>query len=86
MAKNLASAWIEFAYGLVPWETSHNQWKVWGLNSTEIVKTEQEDESQQSDGRMRRMLATGEGQAWKKWLFGVDAFVNKWMNVGKSRN
>lgn len=83
MALDFATAWIRFAYGEQPWLASKGQWKVWGPNSTHAVKTEAEDENIRSYMRMKHMLAIGNGKTWKEWFKGVDALVNKRMNLGK---
>ncbi|KAI9040534.1 uncharacterized protein KD926_008101 [Aspergillus affinis] len=84
MARELASAWILFCYGESSWETMHGKWKVWGPDCSRRVKGENEDEEARSYSRMQQILARGDGETWKRWLSGVDALVNKRMNMGKA--
>lgn len=90
MARDFATAWIRFVYGEAPWEsTAHSdgddswKWKVWGPESAQIVKTEEEDEGARAYTRIRKILAMGEGETWKEWLRGIDMLVNKRMNMGR---
>ncbi|KAJ5098808.1 para-nitrobenzyl esterase [Penicillium argentinense] len=48
MSRDLASAWIKFAWGQAPWEsgTEHGPWELWGPDSKEQVETEEEDEAE----------------------------------------
>ncbi|OOF91807.1 hypothetical protein ASPCADRAFT_56735 [Aspergillus carbonarius ITEM 5010] len=84
MAEEFAAAWIKFCNGDAPWTASRGEWKVWGPNSVQAVKGEAEDEDVRSYNRMQRILAMGGGESWKQWLAGVDALVNKRMNMGKA--
>ncbi|PYI10914.1 alpha/beta-hydrolase [Aspergillus sclerotiicarbonarius CBS 121057] len=84
MAEDFTSAWIRFCNGDAPWTASKGEWKVWGPDSVQAVKTEEEDEGARSYKRMQRILAMGGGGTWKRWLAGVDALVNKRMNMGKA--
>ncbi|KAL3457552.1 Alpha/Beta hydrolase protein [Aspergillus heterothallicus] len=84
MAGDFAAAWIRFVNGDVPWEAEQGKWKVWGPDSAQAVKTEEDDEDVRGYSRMRRLLAMGGGETWKRWLLGVDALVNKRMNLGKA--
>lgn len=78
MARELASAWIRFANGLEPWETDgQHKWMVWGPDSQMCLKSEDEDQDDRDYRRMKMILQLDEGRAWKKWLAGVDALVNK---------
>ncbi|KAF4990476.1 hypothetical protein FDECE_14360 [Fusarium decemcellulare] len=83
LADDFASAWIKFTHGSEPWKASEGQWKVWGPNAAQSIKTEQEDEAARFYTRMKRMLKMGDGETWKKWLVGVDELVNLRMRVGK---
>ncbi|UPK97093.1 hypothetical protein LCI18_008028 [Fusarium solani-melongenae] len=83
LADDFASAWIRFTHDEAPWKASKGQWKVWGPNAAQSIKTEQEDEMTRSYTRMKRMLKMGNGETWKKWLLGVDELVNLRMRVGK---
>ena len=84
MGKEFASAWILFCHGESPWETLHGKWKVWGPDCSQQLKSEDEDEGARSYSRMQQILARGDGKTWKRWLSGVDALVNKRMNLGKT--
>ncbi|OOO09570.1 Carboxylesterase type B [Aspergillus oryzae] len=84
MARSFAESWVKFTYGYSPWEGSKRHWKVWGPESVQAVKHEDEDEEARSYSRMKRMLAMDHGETWKRWLNGVDALVNKRMNMGKN--
>ena len=76
MAREFASAWIRFVNGLQPWDGSEKQWMVWGPDSSVTLKSEEEDDITRDYGRMKMVLSLGNGEAWKKWLAGVDALVN----------
>ena len=76
MAKEFASSWIRFAHGERPWDTEKGS-MVWGPDSRHQVKSEEEDEPVRNYSRMKSMLNLGEGEAWKRWVAGVDALVNK---------
>ncbi|GLA74415.1 hypothetical protein AtubIFM55763_005657 [Aspergillus tubingensis] len=84
MAKDFAAAWIRFCNGEAPWSARKGEWKVWGPDSDQSVKSEDEDEETRSYQRMKRILAMGNGETWKRWLAGVDVLVNKRMNMGKA--
>ncbi|GAB1210246.1 hypothetical protein APSETT445_009037 [Aspergillus pseudonomiae] len=84
MARDFAEAWIRFTYSYSPWEGSERHWKVWGPESTQAVKSEEDDEEARSYSRMKRLLAMDNGDTWRRWLNGVDALVNKRMNLGKN--
>ncbi|CAK38346.1 hypothetical protein CBS115989_2251 [Aspergillus niger] len=84
MARGFAAAWIRFCNGEAPWSASKAEWKVWGPDSVQSVKSEEEDENARSYKRMKRILGMGNGQTWKRWLTGVDVLVNKRMNMGKA--
>ncbi|KAL6230956.1 hypothetical protein BDW75DRAFT_234005 [Aspergillus navahoensis] len=84
MAEAFAAAWIRFCNGHAPWRASKGEWKVWGPDSVQAIKSEEEDEAVRSYTRMKRILAMGGGKTWKRWLAGVDALVNKRMNMGKA--
>jgi carboxylesterase type B len=84
MAQDFAAAWIRFAYGALPWTASKRAWKIWGPDCSQAVRSEEEDEEARCYTRMRRLLAMGGGEIWKRWLAGVDALVNKRMNLGKA--
>ncbi|RHZ65808.1 uncharacterized protein CDV56_102899 [Aspergillus thermomutatus] len=83
MARDFAAAWIKFTCGEAPWTASKGDWKVWGQDSAQAIRSEEEDENVRLYARMRRLLAMGDGKTWKRWLNGVDALVNKRMNMGK---
>jgi carboxylesterase type B len=83
MARDFAEAWIKFSHGYPPWSAREGHWKVWGPDSVQTEKAEEEDEEARSYTRIRRMLALGNGKTWKRWINGVDALVNKRMNMGK---
>ncbi|KAF7590829.1 hypothetical protein BBP40_002298 [Aspergillus hancockii] len=83
MAREFADAWIKFSHGHPPWTAPEGKWKVWGPDALQAIKDEEEDEEIRSYTRMNRLLAMGNGQTWKRWLDGVDALVNKRMNMGK---
>lgn len=84
MAREFASAWIMFCNGHAPWIGPKRGWKVWGPESVQAMQTEQQDEYIRSYARMQRMLSMGDGDTWKRWLSGIDALVNKRMNMGKA--
>ncbi|OGM45334.1 putative acetylcholinesterase [Aspergillus bombycis] len=84
MARDFAEAWVRFTYGYSPWESSERHWKVWGPESIQAVKSEEDDEEARSYSRMKRLLAMDNGETWRRWLNGVDALVNKRMNMGKN--
>ncbi|RAK95303.1 acetylcholinesterase [Aspergillus ibericus CBS 121593] len=84
MAEDFAGAWIKLCNGATPWTASKGKWKVWGPNSAQAVKDEEEDEESRFYQRMQRIRAMGGGGTWKRWLAGVDALVNKRMNLGKA--
>ncbi|GAQ10058.1 para-nitrobenzyl esterase [Aspergillus lentulus] len=84
MARDLAAAWIMFCNGQVPWTGGKREWKVWGPESVQAMRTEEQDEEIRSYTRMQRILSMGSGGTWKRWLSGVDALVNKRMNMGKA--
>lgn len=90
MARDFAASWIRFVNGENPWANNtedsainNRQWKVWGPNSQQDVKSEAQDEGVRNYSRMDRILAMGDGQLWKTWLIAVDALVNKRMRMGK---
>jgi carboxylesterase type B len=88
MARNFAASWIQFVNEEDPWKNRadfaiNRQWRVWGPNSQQALKSEAEDEDARNYSRMERVLAMGDGQLWKKWLIAVDALVNKRMRMGK---
>lgn len=83
LAEGFATAWIRFCNGEAPWSARKGEWKVWGPGSVQSVKNEEEDEETRSYQRMKRILAMGNGETWKRWLAGVDVLVNKRMNMGK---
>lgn len=85
MAKNLASAWILFAWGQAPWPSGmgHGPWKVWGPDSKEQVKTEEEDESIRSYSRFNRLLKLGSGEMRHKYIRALDYLLEKRANLGK---
>ncbi|KAK1147552.1 hypothetical protein N8T08_000894 [Aspergillus melleus] len=82
MEKEFARAWVLFCYGESPWETLHGKWKVWGPDCSQQLKSEVGDEETRSYSRMQQVLARGDGKTWKRWLSGVDALVNKRVNMG----
>lgn len=87
MARDFAAAWIMFCNGHAPWAVARGPgktWKVWGPDSVQALRTEEQDEEIRSYKRMQRMLSMGSGETWKRWLSGVDALVNKRMNMGKA--
>ncbi|KAL4981383.1 Alpha/Beta hydrolase protein [Aspergillus falconensis] len=84
MAEAFAAAWIRFCNGQAPWRARRAEWKIWGVDGAHAVKSEEEDEAVRSYTRMKRILAMGGGKTWKRWLAGVDALVNKRMNMGKA--
>ncbi|KAL4972621.1 hypothetical protein BDW66DRAFT_154531 [Aspergillus desertorum] len=84
MARDFAAAWIMFCNGQAPWKAPRGAWKVWGPESVQVVRTEQDDEKVRSYARMQRILSLGGGQTWKRWLAGVDALVNKRVKMGKA--
>lgn len=91
MAKDFAASWIRFVNGEDPWASktkdsavNSRQWKVWGPNCQQSLKTETEDEEVRNYLRMERILAMGDGKLWTKWLMAVDALVNKRMRMGKN--
>lgn len=88
MARDFAAAWIRFVYGEAPWEVEQVpeegwKWKVWGPDSAQAVKTEEEDETARSYTRIKKLLSMGNGETWKRWFKGSDALVNKRMRMGK---
>ncbi|KAH2599718.1 hypothetical protein KXV63_003861 [Aspergillus fumigatus] len=64
-----------------PWTGGKREWKIWGPESIQAVRTEEQDEETRSYTRMQRILSGG---TWRRWLSGVDALVNKRMNMGKA--
>ncbi|KAF9886874.1 hypothetical protein FE257_010997 [Aspergillus nanangensis] len=84
MARDFASAWIRFSYGQPPWAASEHEWKVWGPESSQSVKNEGDDEEARCYTRIQHLIRLGKGTTWTKWLMGVDALVNKRMNLGKT--
>lgn len=83
MARDFASAFLRFVYGEAPWEIPGDEWKwkVWGPDSKQALKNENEDESVRSYTRIKRVIALGNGQTWMRWLKGVDVLINKRMRV-----
>ncbi|KAE8382455.1 Alpha/Beta hydrolase protein [Aspergillus bertholletiae] len=84
MARSFAEAWVKFTYGQSPWEGLPRHWKIWGPKSVQAMRPEEEDEQARSYLRMKRLLTMDNGETWKRWLKGVDALVNKRMNIGKN--
>lgn len=86
MARDFAAAWIMFCNGHAPWTARgpEREWKVWGPESVKAMRTKEQDEDIRAYTRMQRMLSMGGGETWKRWLSGVDALVNKRMNMGKA--
>ncbi|KAL2787796.1 Alpha/Beta hydrolase protein [Aspergillus keveii] len=84
MAHDFAAAWIRFTNGDAPWQAADAQWKVWGQDCAQAICDEAADEDVRGYKRMQRILAMGGGETWKRWLAGVDALVNKRMNLGKA--
>ncbi|EAU36652.1 predicted protein [Aspergillus terreus NIH2624] len=85
MSRDFATAWIKFCYGQSPWTQNKGTWKVWGPDSVQAVKDESADEEVRSYERMKRLLGLGNGETWRRWLNGVDALVNKRMNLGHAK-
>ncbi|GES61151.1 acetylcholinesterase [Aspergillus terreus] len=85
MSRDFATAWIKFCYGQSPWTQNKGTWKVWGPDSVQAVKDESADEEVRSYERMKRLLSLGNGETWRRWLDGVDALVNKRMNLGRAK-
>lgn len=83
MACEFAASWIRFVNEKAPWKAPRGSWMIWGLEGRWSAKTEEEDEETRSYRRMREMAELGDGETWKKWLAGVDALVNKRMNMGR---
>jgi carboxylesterase type B len=84
MTQDFAAAWITFCNGQAPWTGGKGEWKIWGPESIQAVRTEEQDEETRSYTRMQRILSMGRGGTWRRWLSGVDALVNKRMNMGKA--
>ncbi|KAL2832729.1 acetylcholinesterase [Aspergillus pseudoustus] len=84
MANGFAAAWIRFVYGEAAWKAASGVWKIWGPACVQAVKSEEGDEDVRGYKRMQRLLAMGGGETWKRWLLGVDALVNKRVNLGKA--
>jgi carboxylesterase type B len=84
MARDFTAAWIMFCNGQVPWAGGKREWKVWGPESVQAMRTEEQDEETRSYTRMQRILSMGGGGTWRRWLSGVDTLVNKRMNMGKA--
>ncbi|KAJ0415430.1 Alpha/Beta hydrolase protein [Aspergillus carlsbadensis] len=84
MARDFAAAWIRFTNGDAPWRAEEGHWMVWGPDCAQVIRDEAADEDVRGYARMQRMLAMGGGGTWKRWLAGVDALVNKRMNLGKA--
>jgi hypothetical protein len=84
MARDFTAAWIMFCNGQVPWAGGKREWKVWGPESAQAMRTEEQDEETRSYTRMQRILSMGGGGTWRRWLSGVDTLVNKRMNMGKA--
>ncbi|KAL4892735.1 Alpha/Beta hydrolase protein [Aspergillus ambiguus] len=85
MARDFATAWIMFCYGQSPWTPSDGVWKIWGPENAQALKDSRADEEIRGYKRMDRILALGNGQTWQRWACGVDALVNKRMNLGQLR-
>ncbi|KAL2808276.1 Alpha/Beta hydrolase protein [Aspergillus granulosus] len=84
MAHDFAAAWIRFTCGGLPWQASEGQWKIWGPDCDQVIRSEDKDEDVREYKRMQRLLAMGGGETWGRWFSGVDALVNKRMNLGKA--
>ncbi|KAH2762895.1 hypothetical protein KXV94_006155 [Aspergillus fumigatus] len=84
MTQDFAAAWITFCNGQAPWTGGKGEWKIWDPESIQAVRTEEQDEETRSYTRMQRILSMGRGGTWRRWLSGVDALVNKRMNMGKA--
>lgn len=80
MGRDIASAWIKFAWGQAPWRTDF--WQVWGPDSLGKLETEEEDEHVRSYSRFKRLLSWGSDGLWEKYLFGLDRLLMKRHKLG----
>jgi carboxylesterase type B len=78
--REMASAWVKFAWGQEPWRTEF--WKVWGPDSLGRLETEEEDEHVRSYSRFKHLLLWGSDGLWEKYLVGLDRLL---MKRGKPR-
>lgn len=76
MAKEMATAWVDFAYGRDPWERFEvgHRWMCFGDDSRTALKSESADEPMRRYGRMQRMLDMG---VYEAFVVAVDAFATK---------
>lgn len=82
MGRDIASAWIKFAWGQEPWRTGF--WEVWGPDSLGKLETEEGDEHVRFYSRFRRLLRWGSGGLWEKYLVGLDCLLMKRGKLGTS--
>lgn len=85
MSRELASAWILFAWGQAPWPSGsgHGAWKIWGPDSGEKVETEEEGEKTRSYSRLNRLVHLGSGGMWQEYMTGLSYLLMKRGNLGK---
>lgn len=86
MSRDLASAWVLFAWGQNSWPSGSGHtgvWKIWGLDSGEKVETEEEGEKIKSYSRFNRLLQLGSGGLWQKYRTGLSYLLMKRGNLGK---
>ncbi|KAJ5946474.1 hypothetical protein N7454_003313 [Penicillium verhagenii] len=84
MASDLQTAWLRFSHGLAPWqkEIHTSRWKIWGPDSHEDVKTEEQDEAVRHYSRFKRILSLGSGGLWERYLKGLDSLIMKRGDIG----
>jgi carboxylesterase type B len=75
MGRDMASAWIKFAWGQEPWLTE--LWGVWGPDSVGKLETEEEDEHVRFYSRFKRLLSWGSGALWDRYLVALDHLLMK---------
>lgn len=75
MGRDIASAWIKFAWGQEPWRTDF--WEVWGPDSLGKLETQEEDEYVRLYSRFKRLLDWGSEGLWEKYLVGLDRLLMK---------
>lgn len=83
LAKKIATAFIDFAYGRDPWEPFPigHKWMIFGDKSGEsdlaVVKGEEEDEELRKYTRMKKHVELLGDELYGQMVFGIDDFGQK---------
>ncbi|KAJ5679739.1 alpha/beta-hydrolase [Penicillium macrosclerotiorum] len=83
MSRDFASAWIEFVNGGSPWTSGEGLWKIWGPESVQSVKSEEEDEVIRLYSRFKRLQSLGNDDFWRRFLSGIDDLLMKRSKIGQ---